>query len=393
MTTKTVNPEKLAIWLGLALWPLVVGGAWYAGGLGGGALLTVAAAAASSVAYSAWLGWRVGEERRAMENQLAVLAVEKIRAEKLEVYLNSLRLGAEQVMPRWSSHIAVASGQTEQGITDLSIEFGDILKGVQATISAAGSDDGSGKMDISSVIALSRTDLEAMLHGMERGFAAKEPLLKQIAGLENVIGELSDMATVVADIAKQTNLLALNAAIEAARAGEAGRGFAVVADEVRKLSTASGETGKRIGAKVELTTATIKSTLEASEALAKQDHDLMEASRATVRKVVDRFDSAGTAMKEAALSFESNAETVRDRISNVLVSLQFQDRVTQILSHSKNDIERFAAYLSGQPVGDFPAPFDVASWLKDMESKYATLEQHDPVNVTKAAASSDISFF
>ena len=284
--------------------------------------------------------------------------------------------GVEEVcfyaIPVWSKQIEGSCQQMESAIVDLSSRFAGIVDKLGASVTASQNSAGA---DMLGGFAQSEKELGIVLDTLKLAQQSRQAMLASTRALTAYTEELEIMAKEVASIADQTNLLALNAAIEAARAGNAGMGFAVVADEVRKLSTRSSETGKKMTQKVGVINSAILTAIAESEKSSLKDAEAVQSSDVTVQKVLARFSGEASVLSASAETLRTESSGICNEISDVLVSLQFQDRVSQILNHVKTNMEKLHLHLeSRQKMQDRPS-VDSKTWLEEMEITYATEEQ------------------
>ncbi len=164
--------------------------------------------------------------------------------------------------------------------------------------------------------------------------------------VESILGEISS-------ISKQTNLLALNAAIEAARAGEAGRGFAVVADEVRELSTRTAQFSQQISIVMKSMREGVEGAEDAIERLASTDMNFALESKQQVEQVLASIESINQQRGKAIVRLGEQAREMDVEVNRAVTALQFQDLVSQLIGHVDRRVEGL-----GQLMTEFDALTD-----------------------------------
>ncbi|MBL3599722.1 MAG: CZB domain-containing protein [gamma proteobacterium endosymbiont of Lamellibrachia anaximandri] len=205
--------------------------------------------------------------------------------------------------------------QVATAVHQMSISIGEVANSAQTAREAAQLAD--------SEAGHGREIVEETASSIKRLADEVEMAANSILKVEDDSAEISKILDVIKSIAEQTNLLALNAAIEAARAGEQGRGFAVVADEVRELATRTQESTVEIEnmiVRLQAGARDAASVMKSGTQIAKQNLEQAERARQSLVSIADAVSTISTMNTQIATASEQQ-HSVADEISKNVVHI------------------------------------------------------------------------
>jgi len=206
---------------------------------------------------------------------------------------------------------------------------------------------------VASNVREARHQAENAVQATDRGHRAGDDTTVAMHAIHHATEQIVRAVQVIQEIARQTNLLSLNAAIEAAKAGTQGKGFAVVAEEVRKLAERSGQAAKEIAELIN----TSNDAVEGGQATVKTAVAALDSIRVSVSGLSSLVTEIGSAAEEQAHTSDEVAHAVDDgaqqAVQNATATTELAHTVSEV-AHTANDLAHVAEHLA-QAIARFQA--------------------------------------
>jgi methyl-accepting chemotaxis protein len=293
-------------------------------------------------------------QRAVEENHKQLMAL----AEEIDGFTHRVAAASEQL----SAQIEQASRGTENQ-RERTTSTATAMEEMNATVMEVArhaSEAANGSREVQTKSNHGSEIVGQVIEAMGKVNTMSKELSSEINDLGRQAADITSIINVIQDIADQTNLLALNAAIEAARAGEAGRGFAVVADEVRKLAERTMSATTEVTGSIQAITGTVDKNvrsvtqaveaIESSNRLASQAGESLKEILAIAGKAVDQITSIATAAEQQSATSEEinrSIDEINAIASETAEGMNHSAQAVSDLARQVGDLRQLVARMSG----------------------------------------------
>ncbi len=254
-----------------------------------------------------------------------------------------------QLIPVFVNQLQEVTQQTESAAMDIGERFMNIVERARNQSAEASNAfiklAGDGGNNDETLTKLSKKALSDVIESLQGSATVTNQTLGDMEVIIKATGNARTMVDEIGYIAEQTNLLALNAAIEAARAGEQGRGFAIVADEVRKLSDRSNTAADEIRKIVTRIETDTKEIYLKTEKNVSKTNSVSTGAAEVVDDTLKKIDETIGRVKTQLDDLTKESELLAKDISDIVISMQFQDITRQRIEHVIEPLLAFRSEL------------------------------------------------